>query len=34
MKYFLCSLGILFIAFGLVKLVMAFMQKRGEERRK
>ncbi len=34
MKYFLCSLGILLIAFGLAKLVMALLQKRREERRK
>ncbi len=34
MKYFLCSLGILLIAFGLAKLAMALFQKRREERRK
>lgn len=28
MKYFLCSLGILLIAFGVVKLLIAFVQRR------
>lgn len=34
MKYFLCSLGILLIVFGIVKLFIAFVQKRREEGRK
>lgn len=34
MKYFLCSLGILLIMFGLVKLVIALVQKRREDGRK
>ena len=34
MKYFLCSLGILLIAFGLAKLFVALWQKRRERRQK